>query len=245
MPRDGAGTYTQPVSSVSPAVTGTTISSNDFNALMTDVSTEMTDSFDRSGKGAMLAALAMGGFKITNLGVPTASTDGARLDTITGFTLVGDVTGTPSATVVSTVSGNKVSGLTAGAFSSAGKVGEVIASAATVAVSSGAASNITSISLTAGNWLIFGVQNTGPAGSTVTNGYNGAISTTSSSITPVNGAAVTLLTPNWTAGQTLQIGIGPCVQALSSTTTFFLTVQMNFSISTMNVGGRITGVRIG
>lgn len=250
MPRDGAGTYTQPVSSVSPAVTNTTISSNDFNGLMTDISTEMTDSFDRSGKGAMLAALAMGGFKVTNLGVPTAASDGARLDTITGFALTGDVTGNPGANVVANVPGGKVTGLAAGGFATAGKVGEVIASAATVSVVTGAGSNITSISLTAGNWIIFGEENTGPAGTTRTGGFNGAISTTSSSLVPVNGALVQLLfaydgsPTGLTAGQAISLSVGTAVVSISGTTTYFLTTQVGFSAGTMQVGGRITGVRI-
>lgn len=246
MPRDGSGTYTQPVSSVSPAVTGTTISSNDFNALQTDIASEMTDSFDRSGKGAMLAALAMGGFKITNLGAPSAATDGARLDTITGFTLLGDVTGNPGSTVVSNVAGNKVTGLSAGSFGSAGKVGEVLSSSATVAVSTSTVQNITSLSLTAGNWIIFGFENTGPAGATTMAGFNAAISLTSSSLTGVNAACnVTMLTPGWAAGQTYQTFVGMVVTPIVSTTTFFLTTSVGFSGGTMNVGGRITGLRIG
>src|SRR5882724_768171 len=156
MPRDGSGNYTQPASSVSPAVTNTTISSVDFNNLMTDVSTEMTDSVDRSGKGAMLAALAMGGFRVTNLGAPGAGSDGARLDTITAFALTGDVTGTPGANTIANVPAGVTEGLTGGSFAGAGKVGRVFTSSATIGLTSGTPATITSITPGAGNWLLFG-----------------------------------------------------------------------------------------
>src|SRR3977135_4501035 len=100
MPRDASGNYTTPVNSVDPAVAATTISSTDFNQLTADLATELTDSVDRSGKGAMLADLAMGGFKITNVGPPSASTDAARK---TDLTLGGDVTGTLAANTVAKI----------------------------------------------------------------------------------------------------------------------------------------------
>jgi microcystin-dependent protein len=84
MPRDGSGNYTKPVSSVAPAVTNTVINPTDFNGLETDIATEMTDSLNRSGKGAMLAALNAGGFKVTNVGAPVAGTDAVRLTDIGG-----------------------------------------------------------------------------------------------------------------------------------------------------------------
>lgn len=79
MPRNASSVYSQPVSSVSPSVSNTTIDPSAFNGLMTDLSTEMTNSLDRGGRGAMTAALPMGGFKITNLGAPTAGSDAATL----------------------------------------------------------------------------------------------------------------------------------------------------------------------
>jgi hypothetical protein len=53
--RSAGGTYTLPTGN--PVVTGTAISSTVHNATMSDVATELTDSLNRSGKGAMLAAL--------------------------------------------------------------------------------------------------------------------------------------------------------------------------------------------
>lgn len=57
MPRNSSGTYTLPAGN--PVVTGTTISSTWANTTLSDISSEMTDSLDRSGKGGMLAPLQL------------------------------------------------------------------------------------------------------------------------------------------------------------------------------------------
>jgi len=54
-------------------VAGDPILSSEVNAEVDDIITMMTDSASRSGKGAMLANLAMGGFKITGMGAATAN----------------------------------------------------------------------------------------------------------------------------------------------------------------------------
>jgi hypothetical protein len=56
-------------------VSGQTISSTAFNTLVTDIYTEITNSLDRQGRSAMLAALPMGGNIITGHGTPLVSTD--------------------------------------------------------------------------------------------------------------------------------------------------------------------------
>lgn len=66
MSRDSNGTHTLPTGN--PVVSGSAIDSSVHNATLTDLSTEITDSLSRSGKGGMSAALAMGGNKITGLG---------------------------------------------------------------------------------------------------------------------------------------------------------------------------------
>ena len=54
MPRNSSGTYTLPNA---PVVTGTTIDSADENDTRDDLASEMTNSLDRGGRGAMTAAL--------------------------------------------------------------------------------------------------------------------------------------------------------------------------------------------
>ena len=82
MPRGSAGIYSRPAGSVNPPVFGTPIDPIAFDAALTDIASELTNSLDRLGRGGMLAPLAMGGNAITNAGAPVAQTDVARLSDI-------------------------------------------------------------------------------------------------------------------------------------------------------------------
>ncbi len=75
MSRNASGTYTLP-GGVNPVVTGTTITINWANTTLNDLATEMTDSLDRSGKGAMLAQLKA----IDGTGAAPGITFGSDLD---------------------------------------------------------------------------------------------------------------------------------------------------------------------
>jgi hypothetical protein len=244
MPRDSSGNYTQPVSTVSPAVPNTTISSTDFNTLTTDLSTELTDSLDRSGKGAMLSNLAMGAFKIQNLGAPATNSDAARLDTITTASISGDVTGTPPSTVVANVPANKVTGLTTGSFSANGKVGEVIAASATVNMPNGTTQGIVQLTLTPGNWYLFAQVQTIPGGSPTTSGLNAVIGLTSGTLTAVNNASINLQV-SFSAGQGWQAPVGGCVQSITASAIYYVNGSVNFAGGTMQMFARVTAIRIG
>jgi hypothetical protein len=72
MARNSSGTFTY-IST--PAVPGPAIpSSTTFNNVMADLANEVTDSLDRSGKGAMLASLDHGGFTAINAADSTLPT---------------------------------------------------------------------------------------------------------------------------------------------------------------------------
>lgn len=84
MPRNASGTVTLPTNDSSPAEPRNVIRSSDFNELMADITTELTDSWSRSGKGAALANLDMGGFSLLNPGnLPTTA---RNINTGTGLT---------------------------------------------------------------------------------------------------------------------------------------------------------------
>lgn len=76
MSRASNGTYTLPAGN--PVVTATVISSAWANTTLSDIATEMTDSLDRSGKGGMLAALALvdGSVGVPSLTFTTEPTTG-------------------------------------------------------------------------------------------------------------------------------------------------------------------------
>lgn len=77
MSRNASGTYSLPASN--PVVTGTVISSTWANNTLTDIATALTDSLDRTGKGAMSAALKG---TLGAVGAPGFTFDG---DTNTGM----------------------------------------------------------------------------------------------------------------------------------------------------------------
>lgn len=84
MPRNASGTVTLPTNDSHPAAPRNVIRSSDFNEIMGDITTELTDSWSRSGKGAALANLDMGGFSLLNPGnLPTNS---RSINTGTGLT---------------------------------------------------------------------------------------------------------------------------------------------------------------
>jgi hypothetical protein len=258
MPRDGAGNYTLPVNSVDPAVTNTTINPTDFNSTMNDLAAEITDSVDRSGKGAMLANLGMGGFKITNLGAATTNSDAVRRDT----SLVGDVTGTINSNNVTGINGTAITGVTGtgnavlsidpnitggsgGAFQGAGFIGEVItATAGPTSIVTSTDKTIASITLTAGNWLVFGGAQFSPAGSTTTTYALAGISTTNNSIASPLNAGTKTISGSRAAGVASWCSGGIAVQSISGSVIYYLVAQSQFAVSTMTSTAVITGVRL-
>lgn len=81
MSRDSAGTYTLPAGTAT-AANATPILPSQHNPGFNDVATELTNSLDRLGRGAMQANIAMGGFKVTGLANGSAATDSAAFGQI-------------------------------------------------------------------------------------------------------------------------------------------------------------------
>ena len=90
MPRNGLGTYSLPAGQ--PVVSGTTISSSTFNTLTSDLATALTQSLCIDGQAVPTANLGMGGFKITNAAVGTATTDVATLQNFASPPAIGSTT---------------------------------------------------------------------------------------------------------------------------------------------------------
>lgn len=73
---DGSGNYTVPAGTA--AVSGTTIDSAKYNALLTDLQTALTKCLLRDGQSAALADISMGGFKLTSVAAATTRTGAAN-----------------------------------------------------------------------------------------------------------------------------------------------------------------------
>lgn len=75
--RNSSGTYSLPAGN--PVTTGTTITSTWANSTLSDISTELTSSLDRNGKGSMLAALKLYGGTLAAPGLSFSSETGSGL----------------------------------------------------------------------------------------------------------------------------------------------------------------------
>ena len=82
-----------------PVVTGTVISSSVFNALTADLATGLSTAITKDGQTTITNNIPFNGYKITNLGAGTASTDAARVGQIqSGATTAITVSGTDTYT---------------------------------------------------------------------------------------------------------------------------------------------------
>jgi len=133
-------------------------------------------------------------------------------------------------------------GTTTNDSASAGYVGEVIDSSATVTVSSNVYTNITSISLTAGDWDVWGNMLYASTANATTQ-FAGWISVTSASY-PGNSLSSDL---SFNSGTIMTSGQAFTVPYrrynLSSTTTIYLTGVAVFTSGTGSIEGRINARR--
>jgi len=90
MPRNGLGTYSLPAGQ--PVVSGATISASTFNTLTNDLASALTQSLCIDGQAVPTANLNMGGFKLTNAALGTATTDMATLQNFASPPAIGATT---------------------------------------------------------------------------------------------------------------------------------------------------------
>jgi hypothetical protein len=127
----------------------------------------------------------------------------------------------------------------------AGSIGEVISSSvvqgSAISLTTTIGANVTSISLTAGDWDVWGNVLFIAGGTTVTTYIGHGISTTTATL-PVGGFA---LSPSLATGiVTSQGGATPMQRiSIAATTTLFLVAQSQFTTSTMSAFGNITARR--
>lgn len=131
----------------------------------------------------------------------------------------------------------------------AGFVGEIIESTvlvgAAVALTTHTEANVTSISLTAGDWDVWGNVWTNPAGGTVTTAFAAWINTVSATAPTAPGAGAYAYNGFTTgAGQGQSTPTGQRRLSLSGTTTVYLGCIADFSVSTQTAYGYIGARRV-
>lgn len=157
----------------------------------------------------------------------------------TSPTLVTPTIGAATATSVTfspTTSG--IAGTTTNDNASAGFVGEVLSnSASTVSVSTGVAKTITSLSLTAGDWDVWGNVKFTPAGTTTISAIACQVSGTDNTLT--GGISLNSLGATFNTGTNQFLTCGITRIAEGSTTTVYVVAQASFGVSTMTCDGQI------
>lgn len=141
---------------------------------------------------------------------------------------------------------NGIVGTTTNNNANAGSVGEHVTSTGTaVPLTSGTVTNITSISLTAGDWEVSGSYGITPAISTAVTAMIGGINSTSATfpVFPLQTILQASSVGFATGGQLSQAAASQRF-SLSATTTIFLVVQANFSASTCTASAVIRARRV-
>lgn len=164
--------------------------------------------------------------------------------------ILSDPTGTGSVVFGTspTITTPNIVGTTAVGNAAAGSVGEFISSnipsGSAVSLTTGAAANVTSISLTAGDWDVWGEVVSLPAGTTTQSTVIGGIGTTSATV-PTLGTASPVVFSQYAppAGTSVFVNVGTGRINVSSTTTVFLVAQVSFGVSTCSAYGVISARR--
>ncbi len=149
-------------------------------------------------------------------------------------TFAGAISPSQTAGIIGTTTNNNVA---------AGGIGELIESSVAtpgVSLTNNTATNVTSISLTAGDWDVWGNVAILAAAGTVVTGIDAWISTTSAAApAQPNGGAYAALQITFPASAKQVLPVGQMRLSLSGTTTVYLSTQVPFSVSTCTAFGYI------
>lgn len=196
-------------------------------------------------------ATPSGGGNVTGPGSATANA-AARYSGTTG-TVVKDsalvIADTTGALSRSGNGGVPIQGTNTSGNAAAGDVGELISSTVASpgsALSNVTQTNITSISLTAGDWDVSGLVAFTGNGATTVGTVQGSISTTSATLDSTPGRNVSIFYNNATvyANTPALLPITPTQLSLSSTTTVYLVAFSGFGTSTTTTYGTIRARRV-
>jgi len=162
----------------------------------------------------------------------------------TGLASAATGTGGPVLATSPTITTPTVVGSTSGTNPASGNWGNVVTSTSTLtSISNLTSTNVTSISLGPGNWYVFGNILYAAAATTTLNGWQAAI-TTVSATSPGNPLLAIFNGVTTTANATPTIEAPARVLNLASTTTVYLYGFVSFNVSTCQVQGVITAIRL-
>jgi len=171
--------------------------------------------------------------------------------TIGGTSGTGNITYNTSPTITTpTILQPVITGVTNASLAASGDVGEIIFSnipvASAVSLATGTPANITSISLTPGDWDITGSVGFSPASTTTITGYGGSMETTSAAFSSTAPQTTETVCASVTPGASAVIltSLGRWSKSISTTTTIYLTAVGVFGTSTLKAFGYISARRV-
>lgn len=255
----------------SPALTGTPLAPT---ASPNTNTTQIATTAYADAIAALKANLVSPTFTTPNLGTPSAATltSATGLPVASGISglatgaatflatatsanlaaLLTDETGTGASVFGTspTVTTPNIVGTTAVGNAAAGSVAEyvssIIASGSAVALTTGAPANLTSISLTAGDWNVWAIFNYLPGATTNISQLIGSISLTTGASSLLGDRCG--FTSYGSGGVVPNVNCGsPMVKTrinVSSTTTIFAVVQCTFTVSTLGAWGSLQARRV-
>lgn len=174
----------------------------------------------------------------------TATTDGDLYITRSGIADRAIITSDGIATFYGQLIGK---GTTTNDNAATGYIGEYVSSTVNsspgVSLSTGTGANVTSISLTAGDWDVSGLVLYNPGATTVCSLSYAAITSTSATVPALTTGQASLECASKVAN-TIWGVVAPRIRiSISSTTTLYLVANANFTTSTLVAGGTITARR--
>lgn len=140
-------------------------------------------------------------------------------------------------------------GTTTNDNAAAGSVGELIESTvlvgSAVSLTASTETNVTSISLTAGDWDVWGLLDLSLNGATTLTGMTGWIHTVSATFpTPPNGGAYSSRAATMTTGGAQHLPVGMRRLSLAATTTVYLSCYIVFGVNTCAAYGYLGARRV-
>lgn len=232
----------------SPTITGTPIIPTPFTLGAISVTSTGTQ------LNLLSAATGTTGTTSTNIVFSTSPTlitpilGTATATTINGLGLTG--TGTITGTSSTSVGRGQYQAINSATAATAGNIGEIVTNTvlqgAAVVLTTNVPADVTSVSLTAGNWVCSGSVWFNPAATTTSTYWEGWISVTSATrpTAPAGGMFQYIPQVASAAQAATTATVIPTAFSLSGTTTVFLSTRHGFAISTDGAFGVITCWRV-
>lgn len=218
-----------------PTISGATLSGGTINNTSVGATTASTGAFTTLSASSTVSGT---GFSTYLASPPAIGGTSANTGKFTTLQATGAITPSSTAGIV---------GTTAADSANAGSVGEYVVSdipnTSAVSLSTGTSSNVTSITLSAGDWDVSGSISFNSAGSTVRNYLIGGISTTSATL-PTGEFRAATNTPNSAAFTDDAYALPVQRINVSTTTTVYLVAQASFTTSTCKAYGMIRARRV-